>query len=237
MPASPMTLEEALRHEGYTIEPLTIEAFDVTVTTGTIHVNSTQASQLVWQRDPIDPEPGDDLWLSSLPLFSEEYRPVLLSNILDRYRTRRLSYNTPGQWRLAFRRWGNLNMSIFNQRYISTGVPLPLDDHDETVAATQHSLDIESDFPQSLISGSTDYSTNATDRRNADNDHSTGRRVSISKLLEEQRTLYLNVDLEIIAELDTLFLGVLDQGEARVPPYAPPYGLARPFGRFFDWEW
>jgi hypothetical protein len=237
MSASPMTLEEALRHEGYTIEPLTIAAFNIAVSTGTIHVSDTQGSKLVWQHSPIDAEPGDDLWLSSLPLFSNDYRPVLLSNILDRYRTRRLAYNTPDEWRLAFRRWGNLNMSIFNQRYISTGVVLPLDDHDETVAATEHALDVESDFPQSIISGSTDYSTNATDRRRADNDHLTGRRVSIMTLLEEQRSLYLNVDLEIIAELDTLFLGILDQGENSPRQYAPPRGLSHPYGRFFDWEW
>lgn len=237
MPALPMTLETALRHEGYTIEPLTIEDFDIAVTGGVIHVPDTQGSQLTWQRGPIDPEPGDDLWLSTLPLFSDEYRPVLLSNILDRFRTRRLGYNTPGEWRLAFRRWGNANMSIFNQRYVSTGVALPLDDHDETVAATRHGLDIESDFPQSIVSGSTDYASSATDRRNADNDHLTGRRVSIANLLAEQRSLYLNVDLEVLAELDTLFLGVFDQGEGSSPALAPPSNGRWPFGRFHDWEW
>lgn len=224
MTALPITLETALRHQGYTIDVTEVDAFDVTLTEGVIHVPAMAASSLTWRRTEA-PEVGDDLYLSNLPIFDAAYRPVILSHILDRYRTRRLGYNTPGEWRLAFRRWGNLNMTIPNRRYVSTAVVLPLDDRDETdqtdatLAATSHGLDIGSNFPQSLVAASTDYASDATDRRTADNTtsgetvHRTGRDQSVMRLLAEQRDAYLNVDAEIIAGLDSLFLGVFDQGE------------------------
>jgi hypothetical protein len=241
MSALPMTLETALRHQGFIIEPLEVASFAVEVTdVGSIVIPAMVTSKLTWGRDG-SPELGDDLYLSSLPLFNESYRPVLLSSILDRFRTRRLGYNTPGEWRLAFRRWGNLNMTIPNQRYVSTAVPLPLDNRSETDAteATEHGLDIESDFPQSIVSGSTDYSSTATDRRQADNETvlHTGRSTSIMELLAQQRATYLNVDAEVIEGLESLFLGVFDAGESdRSTPYDPPRA-GYPFGRYFDWNW
>lgn len=219
MTARPMTLETALRHEGYTIETAAVEEFTIITPLGDIVVLPAVRSALVWQRGTaptgIDPVPGDDLWLSSLPIFDEAYRPVILSNILDHFRTRRLGYNTPGEFRLAFRRWGNLNMGIFNQRYASTAVTIPLDD----TSATDHKLDVASDFPQSQISGSTDYSTTALDSRAAAN----GRHRPIAELLMQQREAYLNVDAEVIDAMESLFLGAFDQPEADVPnDYAPP---------------
>jgi len=233
MTALPMTLETALRHEGYTIDGAHVDAFDITVPEGVIHVPAMETSVLTWRRDPIDPEPGDDLWLSSLPLFSEAYRPVILSSILDRFRTRRLGYNTPGEFRLAFRRWGNLNMAVLNRLYASTAVDLPLDE----IAATVHSLDVDSDFPQSLVSGSADYATAAVDRKVAEN----GRRVSVMQLLAQQRAAFLNVDQQVIEGLESLFLQTFDQGESGAPnPFAPPPGLSYPFGHFTPaqpWGW
>jgi len=231
--ALPITLETALGMQGYTIDPVEATAFTITLPNGVFSVPAMVRSKLTWQYDTTEAL-GDDLWLSKVPLFSDDYRPVLMSHILDRYRTRRLGYNTPGEWRLAFRRWCNLNMAVPNQRYISAAVDMPLDDRDETdqtdrtLAATSHGLDIGSDFPQSLVSGNTDYATNASDRRTADNTDSgetarrTGRSQSIMQLLEAQRAAYINVDAEILDSLDTLFLGVFDRGEGN--PRAQ-YGL------------
>jgi len=222
MTARPMTLEDALHRQGYTIETAAEAALTITIpSVGNIVVPAEVRSSLVWQRGTpptgVDPTPGDDLWLSSLPLFAEEYRPVILSNILDRFRTRRLGYNTPGEFRLAVRRWGNLHMTMFNQRYASTAVVMPLDD----TAATDHKLDVASDFPQSQISGSTDYSTTALDSRAAAN----GRHRPIAELLMEQRLAYLNVDEEVVDAMESLFLGAFDQPESDVPDdYAPPQG-------------
>lgn len=237
MTALPMTLEDALRHQGYTIDEAEVEAFDITLTEGTIHVPAMVRSALTWRRG----EPailGDDLYLSNLPIFDAAYRPVILSHILDRYRTRRLGYNTPGEWRLAFRRWGNLHMAVPNQRYVSTAVNLPLDDRDETDAteATSHGLDINSDFPQSIISGDTDYASAATDRRTADNAtvRRTGRSTSVMDLIEQQRRAFVNVDEEVLTDLDDLFLSALDHGEGLRPDgdYGYPWGGIRPF----DWR-
>lgn len=222
MTALPMTLEDALLREGYTIDAVAVTELTIETTNpvGSIVIPAATRSVLTWQRgtapDGIDPIPGDDLYLSSLPLFNETYRPVLLSSILDQFRTRRLAYNTPGEFRLAFRRWGNLNMTPLNLRYASTAVALPLDD----TAATDHSLDVESDFPQSLISGSADYSTNAVDRKRAEN----GRHRPLAELLMEQRRAYLNVDAEVIDGLESLFLGIFDRGELGQLDFMPPRG-------------
>lgn len=235
MTALPMTLEDALHYQGFTIEPVDQSALAITVAAGTLVVPAMTISTLVWARAEAE-KPGDDLYLGKLPIFDEDYRPVILSHILDRYRTRRLGYNTAGQWRLAFRRWGNLNMTVFNRRYESTAVNLPLDDRDETdssqsnVEATTHGLDVGSDFPQSLISGNTDYASSATDSKTADNSeatgtiHRTGRSQSIMRLLAEQRDSYLNVDQELVAQMDDLFLSTFDQGEGEpLAQYGLPY--------------
>jgi hypothetical protein len=236
-----MTLEEALRDQGFTIDVAECEAFTISISGGSIEVPAMVRSELTWRRNvPPTPELGADLYLSHLPIFDDAYRPVILSHILDRYRTRRLGYNTPGEWMLAFRRWGNLHMTIPNRRYASTAVVLPLDDRDATDAteATSHGLDIGSDFPQSVISGDTDYASAATDRRTADNEtvRRTGRESSVMRLLEEQRQAYLNVDEEVLAGLDDLFLTIFDRGEGMRPSnqYAYPWGGVRPFN-WRDW--
>ncbi len=225
MTALPETLEHALRLQGYTIAQQVVTAFEISTDLGVIAIPEMVTSKLVWGRgtapDGEDPILGDDLYLSNVPMFDVAYRPVLLSSILDRYRTRRLGYNTPGEWRLAFRRWCNLNMPIFNQRYASTAVNMPLDD----IAATNHTLDVGSDFPQSQISGDADYATAANDHKAADN----GRRRSIASLLMEQRTAYLNVDAEVVEAMEPLFLGIFDRGELGAPDYAPPHGKLHGF--------
>jgi hypothetical protein len=239
MTALPMTLEDALRDQGFSIVVAEQPELTITLPQGSIVVPAMVRSELSWgYSEPPTPELGADLYLSNLPIFDEAYRPVILSHILDRFRTRRLGYNTPDQWMLAFRRWGNVNMTVPNQRYVSSSVDLPLDDRDETdtVEATTHGLDIESDFPQSLIGGNTDYATAASDRRVANNStlRRTGRSTSIMELLDAQRRAFVNVDNEVLAGLESLFLSLLDQGEGMRPAgyYGYPWGGVRPF----DWS-
>lgn len=240
MTALPMTLEDALRYQGFTIDAVETAGFTITIAgVGSIVVPDMVRAELTWRRDePATPELGADMYLSNIPVFDDAYRPVLVSHILDRYRTRRLGYNTPGEWMLAFRRWCNLNMTVPNRRYVSTAVDLPLDDRDstDTTEATSHGLDIGSDFPQSIIGGDTDYASAATDRRTADNAtvRRTGRDTSVMELIEQQRRAFVNVDEEVLAGLDSLFLTVLDQGEGMRPSndYGYPWGGVRPF----DWR-
>lgn len=220
MTALSMTLEDTLRREGYTIDTEVTTELTIELPTGVLTFPPADISVLTWARTE-PPSRGDALYLDALPLFSEDYRPILLSQILDRFRTRRLGYNTPGQFRLAVRRWGNLNMTLFNQRYLSMAVAMPLDE----LAVTDHTLDVSSDFPQSLIAAEADYASAANDHRAAEN----GRRRSIASLLMEQRQAYLNVDVEVVDAMESLFLGIFDRGEMGEPDYAPPSGALAGF--------
>lgn len=209
-----MRLEDALRFNGYTIGQADVAASSITVPTGVIEVPAMRLSSLTWQRgtDPA-PVPSDSFYLEALPIFDDAYRPVILSHILDRYSTRRIGYDTPDQFGLAVRRWANLNLgpqSELNRRYLSTAVVLPLDTQDATTA--DKARDATSDFPQTQLSGNTDYSSYATDR--VGDTRYTGRLgVSVAELLEKQRAAFLNVDVELLDVMDSLFLQVWDRSE------------------------
>jgi hypothetical protein len=237
MTAIPMRLEDALRFNGYTIEQVEAAEFTITLPGGTMTIPAMLRSELVWQRD-ITELPRDSFYLNQLPIFDPAYRPVILSHILDRYSTRRISYNTPDQFGLAIRRWGNLNLgpqSIINRRYLSTVVDLPLTTQDGSIGTVtiDHARDATSDFPQGQLAGDLDYASFATDR-NAETDETktyAGRiGQSIMQLLAEQRAAYLNVDEELLTLMDSLFLGVWDRSELDPSP-AMPYSAAR----FLPW--
>jgi len=224
MTAIPFRLEDALRFNGYTIEQTDVAAATIAVPTGQIKIPAMRLSSLVWQRGSSPAAtPADSFYLEAIPVFDAAYRPSLLSQILDRFSTRRLGYDTPDQFGLAVRRWCNLNMgpqSIFNQRYLSTAVAFPLTTDD----ATTRSRDASSDFPQGQLAGDLDYSSFATDRVAQD----TGRRgTSVMSLVQQQRDAFLNVDAELLDSFESLFLGVFDQDEFDhgAPPLSARYFL------------
>lgn len=228
MVAIPMRLEDALRFNGYTIDRVESPAFDITLPEGVIHVPEMLLSQLTWRRTNTI-QPQDSFYLQNLPIFEDAYRPVILSHFLDRYSTRRLSYNMPDQFGLAVRRWANLNLgpqSIFNRRYVSTAVVMPLTTQDASThsSTTDKGRDAASDFPQSQLSGDTDYASFATDRSSTSvNDSTQNGRLgkSVMELLSEQRAAYLNVDEELLTAMDELFLTVWDRDERDPSPAAP----------------
>lgn len=260
MVALPVTLEEALNLQGYTIDVAEREAFDIVLPEGTIHVPAMQLQALTWQRTTRAATPMDSFYLNALPLFSSAYRPVALSALLGHYRTRRIGYNTPGEFGNAVLRWANENLgptSVLNRRWRSTAVDLPLDDSNATETTTygkvetrtpnltnsgwDHRLDVGSDFPQSLISGATDYATGAADQRFATNRTETGteatadtgadvksnagRSQSVMELLELQRAAYLNVDQEFRQAFEQLMLSMFDRADGE--PSAQ-FGLTTP---------
>lgn len=219
MTATPMRLEDALRFNGYAIVQADVNAFDITVSTGVIHVPAMRLSSLAWQRED-DPAASDAFYLDVMPLFNDAYRPVLLSHILDRFSTVRIGYDIPDQFGLAVRRWANLNlgaMSTLNRMYVSTAVDLPLTTQDATV--TDKARDATSDFPQTQLSGNVDYASFATDRAA---ETTLAGRVgrSVMDLLAEQRAAYLNADQLVLDGMASLFLGVWDRSE-REPAYGP----------------
>lgn len=203
-----MRLEDALRFNGYTIEQTDVEAQEITVPTGVILVPAMRLSSLVWQRDG-DPAASDSFYLESIPVFDDAYRPALLSQILDRFSTRRLGYDTPDMFGLAVRRWMNLNLgpqSILTRRYLSAAVPFPLTTQDALTRARNAS----SDFPQGQLAGDVDYSSFATDVITA---YSGRMGVSVMDLVQQQRDAFVNVDAELLDSFESLFLGVFDRDE------------------------
>jgi len=225
MSAIPMKLEDALRFNGFTIDQADVAGSTIAVDnygiTGTIVLPPMRLSALTWRR-PGDPAPSDSFYLEALPLFNADYQPILLSNILDRFANRRLSYDTPDDFGRAVRRWLNLNlgpMSTLNRAYASTAIELPMTTQDATTDRTtgEKSRDAHSDFPQGVLSGNQDYASNATDQVSAgtDNTQYEGRMgVSVMTLLAEQRASYLNVDAQVLDEMESLFLGLFDQDES-----------------------
>jgi hypothetical protein len=215
-----MKFEDALRFNGFTITQADAVESTIATASGTIVIPAMRLSQLTWQR-PGTPEPWDSFYFAALPLFDNAYCPVLLSHILDRFASRRISYDTPDNFGRAVRRWLNLNMgamSVWNKLYISTAVALPLTTQDATIDRATGSLsrDAHSDFPQGQLSGNLDYATDATDQAvsGTDDTNYQGRmNVSVMALLAEQRAAYLNVDELVLDAIESLFLGVFDQDE------------------------
>lgn len=131
---TPMTLEDALRFKGYAIEPIEYPGATITTPSGSIVVPPLILSALSWKRTEA-PDLASAFYLDRLTPFDPAYKPVLLSHILDRYRTRRLGYDMPDEFGLAVRRWGNLHLgplSILNRRYLSAATDLPLNEIDLT---------------------------------------------------------------------------------------------------------
>ena len=132
MSATPMTLEDALRFSGYTIEAYEAPGATITTEDGEIVVPPMIMSRLQWQHTH-PPTLGSAFYLDKLPAFHPAYAPTQLSIILDHFRYRRLGYNTPDEFGLAVRRWGAVHlgaMSTLTRRYLSSAVRLPLDDID-----------------------------------------------------------------------------------------------------------
>jgi len=267
MVALPMKLDEALNLQGYTIDVVEQDAFDITLPEGVIQVPTMQLQTLTWQRERAETA-IDSLYLKSLPVFDPHYRPIALSTLFGYYRSRRIGYHTPGEFANAVLRWSGENLgptSTLNRRWKSTAVVLPLDDTDATEvtdygktdtrtpdltnAGWDHRLDVGSDFPQSLISGSGDYATGAADQRFAtnraesgtdinaasgtDTKTTTGRNQTVMALLEAQRAAFLNVDQEFRLAFEQLMLSVFDRDEGE--PTAQ-FGLMLPTDHLLNWS-
>jgi len=271
-----MTLEDALRLSGYTIDAYEAPAKTITTDNGPIHVPALILSKLTWRLEG-EPSLGSAFYLDKLPPFHADYAPVQLSHILDRFRARRLAYETPDEFAVAVRRWGALNlgpMSTLARRYLSTAVALPLDTVDltthtkgdgqttgdvtssgsgsdsvtstDTTNTASKGRDAQSEFPQGALAGNTDYASGAVDRVDSGNVTGSGSTTaertlngtekrdttetteetrtergrsgrSVAELLAEQRSTYLNVDEELLAGMESLFLGVFDRATSDDP--------------------
>lgn len=186
MTAIPVTLEDALRLSGYTIDVQQRAASVITTPDGDIAIPDMLTSALTWHGDGT-PTAGAALYLDRLTPFHPDYADVLTSHVLDRYRTRRLAYDTLDEFALAVRRWNNLHLGPFstiNRRYLTAATDLPLTDLDitrhtdssseleaadtatssDTSTSSAKSRDAQSDYPQGQLADNLDYANGVNDQ-------------------------------------------------------------------------
>lgn len=159
------------------------------------------------------------------PIFDEEYRLPLCYKIIRHYYTREISEETFGLWKLRLETKMNEIMPYYNQLYLSE--KLVFDPMKDTETTTEHHgtnsgnsvhRNLYSDTPQGSLEGveTETYLTTASKDLNTGegkDDYQTtfsGKTsgTSYSKMLEEYRKTFLNIDLQVIDELKTLFFGL-----------------------------
>lgn len=175
--------------------------------------------------------------LDSYPIFDEAYRVELNDKIIDHFQFREIGLETVEMFRVFIRRTMNERMPIYNQFYESQTLALdPFITFDtatdtsnnSTSLATNSSLAnakaraVNQDFPQTMLSENGDYASDAvnnvsdsTSSGEADStDESSGTvntrgfSGAMSDLLLRYRETFLNIDMQVIAELDGCFMGL-----------------------------
>lgn len=185
------------------------------------------------------------------PIFDESYRNVIQTKIIKNYYMREIAHETIGQFKMRLDNKLNIIMARYNQLYESERLEIqPLLDYNitETMArdktdkgeiednltgnidttSQDKSTSIYSKYPQTRLSGNTDYATDSTEnsengstnsqtQNNSKNTRNltstddyikslTGNRTSQSLLLKQYRDNILNIDEEVINALDDLFM-------------------------------
>ncbi len=175
-------------------------------------------------------ESGYDLGLQSYPIFDENYRETLNKKILDHYEMREIGFETAALFKKYLNRRMNEIMPLYNQRYLSTQIEgnLYMNMQGKDVVTTIGNVEgtakttnknVYQDTPMSELSDLTDYATNITeDDNNVTNSTDTEQTVThVSEslnglLLSEAQMLvrqsFLNVDMEVINELENLFMQI-----------------------------
>ena len=195
-----------------------------------------------------------DLGLSDYPIFEDAHREVLNGHIFDYYINREIGFETIGMFVQRMRTTMNLEMPTFNELYRSTQfafdplttIKMTTETENSSEAVTDNtgeattsvnangkSRAVASSTPQTMLSGSQDYATSATDTASASDNVSIGNEDSTSattadsngtstvsgyqgvpsSLVMQFRDSIINVDRMIIDRLETLFMSVWDNGD------------------------
>lgn len=198
---------------------------------------------------------GGDIGLAYYPIFDETYRPALNGRIVDHYYNREIGMETIEMFQLAMRRKMNEIMPYYNQLYKSQQIeydPLStIDLHTITAGEVQQTSNstgesntensnatqsraVNSDTPQTQLSGDGDYATAGTDvngtstatgvgteesSQTANTDSSgdttiTGYQGLASDLIMRYRESLINIDLSIINALEDCFMQVWSNGDS-----------------------
>lgn len=142
----------------------------------------------------------DDSW--RFDAYSEEQYTRLCTKFLNRFYDREVSITVPGRWKRAYLR--KLNEIMPKYRLLYARVEQGLNPLQES-RDREKSRDIFSDFPETLLSGNSDYASTGNDRE-ADTMHEGG---ATDKAVQFARE-YVDVDAMILDELErTLFTSIL----------------------------
>lgn len=199
-----------------------------------------------------------DIGLDLYPVFDgapEGFRAALNDKILKHYYTREIGFETIELWRYNVRRHMGEVMPMFNQFYKSqliaidplAGMSVTNESETESEQTTTgrsessssgsnsgKSRAVASEFPQTMLNGSEDYATSASDTASNSNNEAQGRdsqtgtargadsgrtttkgyTMPESELLMRYRQTFLNVDLEVIESLNQFFMFVNSTGDS-----------------------
>jgi hypothetical protein len=193
--------------------------------------------------------------LGTYPIFNEEYRSILNGKIIDEYFTREIGTETIDNWTLMIRRKMDQIMPYYNKLYLSEEIPYTALDTmriqsigkakvEEDITANNVSTTntetegkgraVQSQTPQTMLSGNEDYATAASDTSSdnvtkgtaeAENKSDsttdsatenlvTGYQAAASDLINKYRASLLNIDTSVILELQDCFMLLLNNGDS-----------------------
>lgn len=199
-------------------------------------------------------ELSPNIGLNDYPIFDEAYREGLNKKIIDHYWNQEIGVETIDMFILVVKRKMNEIMPIYNQFYESQLLAIdPFLTFDTTTDTENSSIStgtngstsnsqgraVSSDTPQTQLSANGDYATGITDNvgesintGEADSaDESTGLvntkgfSGAMSDLLLRYRETFLNIDMQIIAELKECFMMIWSNNDETFSrSYYSPFG-------------
>jgi hypothetical protein len=203
--------------------------------------------------------------LGTYPIFNEEYRKILNGKIIDEYYTREIGTETIDNFALILRRKMDQIMPYYNKLYLSEEIPydaldtMKIHSVNNTVTAEDSNVNakttsasdtlstsraVQSNTPQTMLSGNEDYATAASDSKGdtkgtgaTDSDSTsntasningdnlvTGYQAAASDLINKYRASLLNIDTSILLEIQDCFMLLLNNGDAYTPNNYYGYG-------------
>lgn len=205
----------------------------------------------LWEVIDIEKDAGNGfrLGLNDYPIFDPEYRDKLNTKIIRHFWNREIGHETISQFTFAMRRKMWEIMPLYNQVYLSTQLEFdPLKtmnihtvradtgsgtitadaNSDGTAVTNSAARAVQSDTPQTQLSGDEDYASGGTDTNSASTSSNSGTQHNTSSntnqlnadvtvsgyqaipsdLLLKYRSTLLNVDMMVVGELNELFMGI-----------------------------
>lgn len=197
----------------------------------------------------LDPDIETDI-LTNYPIFDEEHRATLNRKIINHFWNREIGQETISLFKLQLKRRLDEIMPLYNQHYeISAikfnqletvrvknagklaGTSTSTGDSSTESASGAKSRAVAQEMPQTLLSGTGDYATQAQDNisdttatgsstENGSSENSsvsdnvtTGFQGNAALMLLQYRQSLVNVDMMIIEELQNLFMLIWDNGD------------------------